>query len=179
MTAIHFDARMTDDERRRRIYAGDLFVLSPTRASRAFCDFAREMLEDTFAPHDPRQAQFHMPVEEFVERFAPVKPAFIHHPETKSMIRDVLAEAGCDLELTYLDVPRLRGVTSHGYLTAGVGYAHHPHRDTWYSAPLCQLNWWLPIYEFGRESTMAFHSRYWSQGIRNGSAEFNYYEWNA
>ena len=179
MTAIHFDARVTDDERRRRIYAGDLFVLSPTRASRALCDFAREMLEDTFAPHDPRQAQFHMPVEEFVERFAPVKPAFIHHPETKGMIRDVLTEAGCDLELTYLDVPRLRGVTSHGYLTAGVGYAHHPHRDTWYSAPLCQLNWWLPIYEFGRESTMAFHSRYWSQGIRNGSAEFNYYEWNA
>jgi ectoine hydroxylase-related dioxygenase (phytanoyl-CoA dioxygenase family) len=26
---------------------------------------------------------------------------------------------------------------------------------------------------------MAFFPRYWSQGVRNGSSAFNYYEWNA
>jgi hypothetical protein len=70
-------------------------------------------------------------------------------------------------------------VTSDGYLTSGVGYAHHAHRDTWYSAPLSQLNWWLPIYEIESESSMAFHPAYWSKGVKNGSSEFNYYEWNS
>lgn len=26
---------------------------------------------------------------------------------------------------------------------------------------------------------MAFHGRYWSQPIKNGSSDFNYYQWNA
>ena len=79
---------------------------------------------------------------------------------------------------TFLDVPRLRAVTSDAYLTSGVGYAHHAHRDTWYSAPLAQINWWVPIYPFTMESGMAFHPRYWSEPVENGSSEFNYYEWN-
>ena len=70
-------------------------------------------------------------------------------------------------------------VTSDGYLTSGVGYAHHPHRDTWYSAPMAQLNWWLPIYEIESASSMAFHPRYWDEAVKNGSADFNYYEWNS
>ena len=70
-------------------------------------------------------------------------------------------------------------VTSDGYLTSGVGYAHHPHRDTWYSAPMAQLNWWLPIYDIETEQSMAFHPYYFDKPIKNGSAEFNYYEWNA
>jgi hypothetical protein len=33
------------------------------------------------------------------------------------------------------------------YLKSGIAYAFHPHRDTWYSAPFCQINWWMPIYD--------------------------------
>ena len=76
---------------------------------------------------------------------------------------------------TFVDVPRLRMVTSHGYLTSGVGYAHHPHRDTWYSAHTAQLNWWLPVYSIVSERSMAFHPAHWSKGVKNGSSEFNYY----
>lgn len=179
MYNVHTDPACDDQARRRMLYDGDLFVYSARASTTALCDWAREFLEDAFAPNDPREAQFHMPVEEFVERFAPVKPAFIHHPKTKDVLRAILVDFGCGLDETYQDVPRLRGVTSDGYLTAGVGYAHHPHRDTWYSAPLCQLNWWLPIFDFVGESSMAFHPTYWSETVPNGSAEFNYYEWNA
>ena len=62
-------------------------------------------------------------------------------------LRSILSDLGCDPEQTYFDVPRLRSSTSEQYLTSGIAYAWHPHRDTWYSAPLCQLNWWLPVYE--------------------------------
>jgi hypothetical protein len=53
-----------------------------------------------------------------------------------------------------------------------------PHRDTWYSAPFCQINWWLPIYEIESDSALAFHPRYWSQPVKNGSRAYNYYAWN-
>ena len=179
MPSLYFDPPKDDARRRRLLYDGEILVLPPSDASIALCGFAQEMLEEAFAPHDPRQAQFHMPVEEFVARFAPVKPKFIHDPKTKQLVRDLFLHEGCDPETTYQDVPRLRGVTSDGYLTSGVGYAHHPHRDTWYSAPMCQLNWWLPIFPFVGESAMAFHPKYFAQGVRNGSSGFNYYEWNA
>ncbi len=32
-------------------------------------------------------------------------------------------------------------------LIGGIAYAFHAHRDTWYSAPMCQINWWIPIFE--------------------------------
>ena len=179
MSTVYVDPTCGERERLERLYAGDLLVFTPRPSTVALCAFAREMIEEAFAPHDPLMAQFHLPVEEWVARFAPVKPAFIHHPRTKGLIREVLVETGCDPEQTYMDVPRLRGVTSDGYLTSGVGYAHHPHRDTWYSAPMAQLNWWLPIYDIETEQSMAFHPHYFDKPIKNGSAEFNYYEWNA
>jgi phytanoyl-CoA dioxygenase PhyH len=179
MHTVYVDARLREEERRQRLYSGQIFTFTAQRSSLALCDFASELIADAFAPYDPVEAQYHMPVEEWVARFAPVKPAFIHHTRTKQLIRDVLFDAGCDPAQTYLDVPRLRGVTSGGYLTSGVGYAHHPHRDTWYSAPMSQLNWWLPVTPFDTESSLAFHPRYWSEGVDNGSSEFSYYEWNA
>jgi hypothetical protein len=136
------------------------------------------MIEEAFDGVDPEFAQYSMTVEEYVAIVTPLKPKFIHHPKTKQLIQKILEDVGCDLFKTYLDVPRLRMTTSDGYLTAGVGYAFHPHRDTWYSAPLCQLNWWMPIYEFESESAMAFHPAYWDRPVQNGSKDFNYYEWN-
>jgi hypothetical protein len=176
---IYVDAKMTDGKRRDHLYDGQLFVYSPNDTSLAFTEFARGMICEGFQCSDPTLAQFDMPVEEFVSVFAPMKPAFIHHPKTKKLIQEMLLEFGCDMENTYLDVPRLRAVTSDAYLTSGVGYAHHPHRDTWYSAPMCQINWWLPIFPMTSESSMAFHPVYWDQAVANGSADFNYYEWNS
>ena len=176
---IYVDAKMTDDQRRDHLYDGQLFVYSPKETSLAFTEFARGMICEGFQCSDPTLAQFDMPVEEFVSVFAPMKPAFIHHPETKKLIQEMLLGFGCDMENTYLDVPRLRAVTSNAYLTSGVGYAHHPHRDTWYSAPMCQINWWLPIFPMTSESSMAFHPNHWNQAVANGSVDFNYYEWNS
>jgi hypothetical protein len=176
---VYVDSKMTDDQRRDALYDGQLFVYSPRRTSLALTEFAQEIICEGFHRSDPTLAQFDMPVEEFVKIFAPLKPLFIHHSRTKKLVQEMLLDFGCDGENTYLDVPRLRGVTSDAYLTSGVGYAHHPHRDTWYSAPLCQINWWLPIFPFASESSMAFHPRYWDRQVANGSIDFNYYEWNS
>ena len=179
MNTIYTDSHFEDEKRRQLLYQGQLFSYSNRKSVRDLCDFAGQMIREAFGSLDPLTAQFEMSVEEFVAIFGPLKPKFIHHPQTKEVIRGVLKDFGCDLENTYQDVPRLRAVTSDGYLTSGVGYAHHPHRDTWYSAPFQQINWWLPIFEMASESSMAFHPRYWSEPVKNGSSGFNYYEWNS
>ena len=49
--------------------------------------------------------------------------------------------------------------------TTGIAYAWHPHRDTWYSAPMFQINPVDPIYDFQSENAMAFHPRYWNHPV--------------
>ncbi len=73
----------------------------------------------------------------------------------------------------------MRSSTSDDYLTSGIAYAFHPHRDTWYSAPMCQLNWWLPIYPIATENCLAFHPKYWYTPTKNSSRVYNYAAWNA
>ena len=179
MNTVYIDPGADEGLRRERLYQGQLFVLSPRPSTIALIEHARDMIETAFGGIDPQLAQYEMSVERYVEICAPLKPAFIHNDTTKRLLRNVVEDFGCVLDETYVDVPRLRMVTSDGYLTSGVGYAHHPHRDTWYSAPMAQLNWWLPIYDIETEQSMAFHPYYFDKPIKNGSSEFNYYEWNA
>jgi hypothetical protein len=179
MNAIYYDAAVGDDARREQLFAGQLFAYSPTPSGEALCAHARDLIQEAFGDLDPPTAQDHMPPEEYAAILADLKPKFIHHPKSKEHIQGLLRELGCDLDRVYFDVPRMRTATAGGYLTSGIAYAFHPHRDTWYSAPHCQLNWWLPIYEVEADNVMAFHSRYWGQAVRNSSRDYNYYEWNA
>src|SRR4051812_17041030 len=94
MTAIHLESDLPDDQRRRLLYDGDLVVLAATPSSSELAAFAREMIGQAFAPYDPLTAQRSLDVEEWVGRFAPVKPAFIHHPRTAELIPKILAEVG-------------------------------------------------------------------------------------
>ena len=179
MTGVFFDPVRNDEAWRDLIHDGNIIILSPTPEMLALVEHTRKMIEDAFAPLDPRRAHESLAVERCVEILSTLKPGYIHHPRTKELIQRVLNAFGCAIEKTYQDVPRLRCAFPSNYLTTGIAYAHHPHRDTWYSAPMCQFNWWAPMYEFVSENGMAFHPRYWGRGVKNGSRDFNYYRWNA
>ena len=178
MNAIYLDPSYQDEVRRQKIYEGQLIVHSPTPSSLALIDFAKSMLKEYFGELDPEMAQFQMEVEKYAEVLAQLKPKFIHHPRSKECLQGILRELDCDMEKTYFDVPRMRSSTSDGYLTTGIAYAFHPHRDTWYSAPFCQINWWMPIFPITADNGMAFHPRYWDLAVKNGSHDYNYTEWN-
>ncbi|MFL6143610.1 MAG: hypothetical protein ACJ72N_17330 [Labedaea sp.] len=178
MTTVFADAQVTDEIRRGQLFRGQVFVYSATEVSTQLVDFARELVVDAFGKRDPETAQYDLPVEEFAAVLADLKPRFIHHPRCKELIPALLEEFGCALDRTYFDVPRLRTSTSNDYLTSGISYAFHPHRDCWYSAPFCQVNWWIPVFDVVPENVMAFHPRYFDQPVRNGSARYDYAEWN-
>jgi hypothetical protein len=175
---LFYDSAMDDAGRRQELYAGSIFVYSPSATALEFCKFAQGLIEAAFHPHDPQKVHEHLPVERCVQILADLKPSFIHHPQSKELIRGILSERGCNLEQTYFDVPRLRTAFPSDYLSSGIAYAFHPHRDTWYSAPFCQVNWWMPVYGVCPDNIMAFHPQHWEIGVRNSSNSYNYYEWN-
>lgn len=178
MNTIYYDPQFSDERRREELFRGQLLVYSPRRSTLAFIEFARTLIKEAFVPYDPETAQRHLSVEQYADLLGKLKPNFIHHPQSKVLIRDIFDEMGCDLEKTYFDVPKMRSSTSDNYLTTGIAYAWHPHRDTWYSAPPCQINWWIPIYDIESNNAMAFHSQYWNVPVKNSSNGYNYYVWN-
>jgi len=179
MTAIYFDQKIDDDARRRLLFGGDIFVYSANQHSLALVEVARELIADAFPGIDPRTAQHDYDVREFAAILGRLKPAFIHHPDCKRIIPRMLEAIGCDLDQMHFDIPRMRTATSNDYLTTGIAYAFHPHRDTWYSAPMCQINWWLPIFDIEAGNAMAFHPNYFGRGVLNDSETYNYQQWNS
>jgi hypothetical protein len=177
MNGIFFDSPASDDKRLEGLYSGDLYIYSPTTSTQALCQFARESAEVAFAPYHPTEAQDHMTVEEYAAILAEFKPKFIHDPQSKVHIQGIMEDFGCDMTETYFDVPRLRTMTHSEYLNAGLGLAFHPHRDTWYGSPPCQLVWWMPVYEIDGDNGMAFHPHYWDTPIKNSSCDYDYQNW--
>ena len=148
-----------------RLYAGDIFILSaPTDharssawradAGRGFCAARSQTIHETQDAGRGRGDS------------RKLKPQFIHHPDCKRLIPQIMAEHGVDLDKLYFDVPRLRSAYPSHFLSSGIAYAFHPHRDTWYSAPMCQLNWWLPIYPLEPDNAMGFYPALLRRGGR-------------
>ncbi|CAN5362647.1 hypothetical protein BH09BAC3_BH09BAC3_10300 [soil metagenome] len=177
MNLIHVDSTLSEKNRRNALYHGELFVVSPNPIAQEFCEFASDLIRNEFGAATPETAQNEMTVNEFIAILKVLKPQFIHHAQSKIHVQNILRQSGCDLEKTYFDVPRLRTSTSDNYLTSGIAYAFHPHRDTWYSAPMSQINWWLPIYEIEMGNCLALHPDYWNKPIINTSEKFNYKQW--
>jgi hypothetical protein len=175
---IHVDSKLDDNNRRKKLYDGSIFLYSPCPSALKLCNLAKELIAEAFDGVDPLRIQDSLTAEKCAEILAFLKPKFIHHPKSKEYLSGMLAELGCDLEKTYFDVPRMRTAFPGDYLKSGIAYAFHPHRDTWYSAPFCQINWWMPIFELNSENCMAIHLHYWDHPVRNGSSNYNYYKWN-
>src|SRR5689334_16551272 len=149
---IFIDANMSDNARRTELYRGSIFCQSPSPSALKLCQLAGELIQEAFGAIDPLRVHEKMPAEECARILAVLKPKFIHHPKSKELVVGMLTEAGCDLEKTYFDVPRLRTAFPGDYLKSGVAYAFHPHRDTWYSAPFFQINWWMPAFELNSDN---------------------------
>jgi hypothetical protein len=175
---IFVDSKMNEEARRQELYRGSIFVRSPFESTLKLCRMAQELIEEAFYPLDPLTLHESLPAEKCAEILAVLKPKFIHHPRSKEYIQGILEEAGCDLNKTYFDVPRMRTAFPGDYLKSGIAYAFHPHRDTWYSAPFCQINWWMPIYDLNSENCMSLHSHYFEKAIQNGSSQYDYQKWN-
>lgn len=163
-------------EVRSQVFRGDLIVQSRRPATQALADHAQLMILEALGDN-PERAQFRLTVEEFIQKVGPLKTRFTNDRRTKELVRDVLSSFGCDLADTSFDVPRLRVVPHGDYLSSGVSYAYKAHRDTWYSSPFAQVNWWMPAFDVTPERAMSMLPGYWDQPVANSSGDFDYGEW--
>ena len=83
MATVAFDPKLDDGARRAAVFRGEITVSTPTQTTKAFCAFARELVEEAFGSLDPEVAQDHMSAEEYAAILAELKPRFIHHPRSK------------------------------------------------------------------------------------------------
>ena len=83
MTTVLFNPDITDEERRTRLYGGQVLVYAASPESLALVEHARNLIAEAFGSKDPQTAQHDMPVEEFAALLAELKPKFIHHPDVE------------------------------------------------------------------------------------------------
>lgn len=179
MTSVWFNKKFRDDtERRERLYAGEIFVYDGLAAVKEFARFAAELIEAALAPHDPCHVHERLTPRELAPLLGRLKPEFIHHPCSRRLVAEIIAELGGDIDDCHLDVPKLRTAYPSGHLTKGIAFAFAGHRDTWYGAPQAQINWWLPVYPLHADNAMAFYPRYFEAPVENDSDKFNYYRRN-
>ena len=145
----------------------------------ALVNYARELMAAAFGELDPERAQHVLTNAEYEAVLNRVRPTFINSAHSKQLMQNLLLDFGCDPDKTYFDVPRLRSATSHNFPLRGQGHFFESHRDTWFSAPLSQLNWWFPVYAHESGNAIAFHPHYWDQAVPNGSDGYDMAGWHA
>jgi hypothetical protein len=179
MTNVHIDPTFDDEERRRRLFAGELIVYTSVPEIAAFASFARDLIREVLAPDEPTEVHNARTPDELADILIDFKPRFIHHPESIGHVKKIVEALGCSTDEIYADVPKLRTAFPVGGLNTGIAYAFQAHRDTWYGAPGQQINWWMPLWPVAAENIMEFFPRYFGTEIPNNSEQYNYYEANA
>jgi hypothetical protein len=178
MPAILTDPAIPAQELRQRLYSGDLVMLTRLRALAEFVDYMRSELTELFAPYDPEHVHEHIGPGEMAKILGVWKPRWIHAERSRELVRAIIAEAGFDPGHTYYDVPKPRTSFPSGHLTTGIAFAFPWHRDTWYSAPAQQVNWWLPIFPVRETNAMSFDLGSFARPVPNTSGDFDYYRNN-
>ena len=134
---------------------------------------AREMAEAAFAPTPPPLAQDTLAPEDFLATAAELRRAFMRGPEPRALFRRVVESIGLDPGSTYADRLILRLQPS--------GDAHSgrrvrdlpPHRDTWGSNLMAQINLWGPVFPLEPGATMVIWPELFERPVPNTSADWD------
>lgn len=176
---VFVDPDVTAAELRQRLYRGDLIVLTNLPSVGKFVEHTREQLVELFKPYDPEHAHEHIDKAEMAKLLGSWKPRFIHAARSKELVCKIVREAGFSAEETHYDVPKPRTSFPVGHLATGIAYAFPWHRDSWYSAPAQQINWWLPVFTVREDNAMCFDLQHFDRAVTNTSGDFDYYRNNA
>ena len=174
---LYVNQKLPSAVRRQRIYDGDIFLMTKLKSGHQMGNFAETCIYEVFGSESPQTAHKRHPVEEFIEKGSQLKSHFTNHKRCKELIRDFISELDEDPQNYFFDVPRLRVITPYDYLHAGVSYQYKPHRDTWYGAPSCQIQTWMPIFPTEPEATMPLYPSYFNREIKNSSNDFDLKRW--
>ena len=158
---------------RERVYRGELLVFRALPAMLDLVARARAMAEAAFAPHPPPLAQDAFGPEDFLARAAALRRSFLHDGEARAAFRAVIESIGLDPDTTYADRLILRLQPSGGACAGRRVRDLPPHRDTWGSNLMAQINLWGPVFPLDPGATMVIWPTLLDRALPNSSADWD------
>jgi len=167
-------------ELRAALYAGDVFHVAATEASRRAADRAVVRLADILGAgpgDDVRAVATALPNAELFTRIGVLRRELYLDPAWHAAIRDIIAAAGLDPGRVAFDPLRLRVILDRGHERPLAAPVYHPHRDTWYAHPQALIAWWIPLADLAEEETFYFYPDRFARAVDNDSEIFDYDDW--
>ena len=158
---------------RERLFRGGLLVFRRLPAMLALADRARAMAEAAFAPAAPPLAEGSFAPAGFLARAAELRRSFLHDPEARAAFRAVIEALGLDPASTCADRLILRLQPSGGAYAGRRVRDLPPHRDTWGSNLMAQVNLWGPVFPVAPDATMEIWPTLFDRAVPNTSADWD------
>ncbi len=163
-----------DSAARERLFAGDILVFRGVPETAAFVADVRQRAEAVFAPHEPPLAQRFLNREELTRRCETLTETVEGDRDLACRLDGVLVALGADPATTHRDRLRLRIQVSGGDLDGRRPMTLPPHRDTWGSNVMAQVNWWAPLWPLDPGRTVAFWPGLFDRAVPNTSGDWDY-----
>lgn len=158
---------------RERVYRGELLVFRRLAAMGALAERARVMAGAAFAPVAPQQAERTLPAAEFLARAAALRRSFMRDPEVRAALRAVIEALGLDPAATYADRLILRLQPSSAAHRGRRVRDLPPHRDSWGSNVMAQVNLWGPVFPVDAGATLLIWPALFDRAMPNTSASWD------
>ena len=158
---------------RERLYRGELLVFRGLPAMFELVARARAMAESAFAPCSPPLAQDALEPEDFLGRAAALRRSFMRDADARAAFRAVIEELGLDPASTYADRLILRLQPSGESYSGRRVRDLPPHRDTWGSNLMAQINLWGPVFPLDPGATMVIWPTLLDRVVPNTSVEWD------
>ncbi len=170
--------KMPDDNKefRSSIYNGDLYKLPSTSISKALASELQDQLNKIFKG-EALYLQNIATDNRSYDKLAPLKLELKDNPVYWIIIKELLIELGLNPSEYVVDYFRLRANIPNEHKNKDTQIAYTAHRDTWYSNPQSQINFWIPIYDCTDKNSMAFFPDYFDKAVENNSKDFEYDKW--
>lgn len=164
---------LPSDELAKKVFAGEVVILRALDPLHRLIDWARNALEEAFAPHDPRDAENHMDVASFNRIMNGVAKQFREDPDVSALYQAMFEALGYEAETTFEDIRKLRRSPSNPDFWSWRVRALPAHRDGWATNMPHMINWWAPVYAVAPETSVLFYPDYWDHPIANDSANWD------
>jgi hypothetical protein len=178
VTFLERERPAEDQDLRRALYAGRVFLLPSTRESRALVVFARERLHAELGD-DPRAAHACFDDADLFERIGRVRRAIYAEARAHLLLQAMAASVGFAPESTAFDPARLRAVIHGAADNPRAAPVYYPHRDTWYGHPQSVVTIWTALDDLAESETFVFYPQRFRAPVANDSECFDYDTWVA
>lgn len=155
---------------RHAIYAGDIVHYKATPQSMALVSSVMRDVENVFGGDVHHAAIAY-------ETLTNLRQEIMQNLKYHQMMYEIMRVYGFALADNRYDFLRLRAVLHDGHKNALAQPAYSAHRDTWYSNPQTQINWWIAAHDVAEGQSFGFYPQYFKKAVENNSAEFNYQKW--